>query len=134
MSNPKYLSKSTDDETTVLQRIGNDDDRPLNNNPNYFPNMIDMLNTPFDHIERIVLQDLSNVLFEDGGNYFKHLFSFPADSSGNYHGGFAGFTMEDVEDVSDFGVINDRFKPNVNASLGGFFVDSFTYTPFVDYS
>ena len=74
------------------------------------------------------------MLFKDNGNYFKDLFSFPADSSGKYHGGFAGFTMTDVEHVSDFKAVNDKFKPDVNSSDGGFFVDSFTYTPFVDYS
>ena len=55
LSNPKYLSKSIDDETTPLQRMEIDDDVYLNNNPNYRPNMIEVLNTPFDHIERIVL-------------------------------------------------------------------------------
>ncbi len=97
--------------------------------------MIDRMNTPFDHFERIVLQDFSDVLFNDGGdNYFKGLFSFPKDDNGDYHGGFSGFKMDDVEHVSDFDVVNERFNPDSNASLGGFFVDSFTYTPFVDYS
>ncbi len=131
-TSPTHQSKSIDDGTSSL--LPNDSSKELNNNPNYRPNMIDVLNTPFDHIERIVLQDLSDTLFKDGKNYFKGLFSFPTYGNGDYHGGFAGFTMEDVERVSDFGAINEKFKPEVNSSLGGFFVDSFTYTPFVDYS
>ena len=60
LKDPIYHSKSLDDGTTKLQRTS---DMPesitLNNNPLYKPNMLDVLNTPFDHIERIVLQDLS---------------------------------------------------------------------------
>ena len=70
----------------------------------------------------------------DSTNYFKGLFTFPKDEDGDYHGGFAGFTMSDVEHVSDFKVVNDIFKPEDNSSDGGFFVNSFTYTPYVDYS
>lgn len=64
---------------------------PLNNNPLYPPNMIDRLNTPFDHIERILLQDFSNsdrenatekLMDLDGENYFKSLFSFVYRSTG----------------------------------------------------
>lgn len=106
--------------------------------------MIEVLNTPFDHIERIVLEDFSGTMFSSNGNYFKDLFTFPADPSGKYNGGFAGFTMEDPEGIATFvdedethtikcGV-NDIFKSEVNKNIGGFFIDSFTYTPFVDYS
>jgi hypothetical protein len=107
--------------------------------------MIEVLNTPFDHIERIVLQDLSNTMGLPGqNNYFKGLFKFPASPSDNFHGGFSGFTMADPEGIATFvdedethtikcGV-NDIFKSEVNRNIGGFFIDSFTYTPFVDYS
>lgn len=30
--------------------------------------------------------------------------------------------------------MNANFKKEVNQNIGGFFIDSFTYTPFVDYS
>lgn len=62
--------------------------------------MIEVLNTPFDHIERIVLEDFSGTMSldsNDGNNYFKDLFTFPADGGKKYSGGFAGFTMYDPE-------------------------------------
>ena len=96
LTNPRYLSKSIDDNTTFIQRQSDDSDVTLNNNPNFRPNMIEVLNTPFDHIERIVLQDFSSTMLDDG-NYFKGLFSFPADGDNKYNGGFAGFTMYDPE-------------------------------------
>ena len=139
LSNPKYLSKSIDDRTTALQHFDSDDDRSLNNNPNYRPNLIDVLNTPFDHIERIVLQDFSSTMLDDG-NYFKELFTFPADGNKKYNGGFAGFTMADPSNLSDYSIVNNKFQPgdesdpDANCNIGGFFIDSFTYTPFVDYS
>ena len=48
------------------------------NDPLYYPNMIDRLNTPFDHIERILLQDFAgkNAMDIDGDNYFRSLFHF----------------------------------------------------------
>ena len=70
----------------------------------------------------------------DGGNYFKGLFKFPADPSGKYNGGFAGFTMSDPSNLSDYSIVNNTFKKELNQDIGGFFIDSFTYTPFVDYS
>ena len=81
LSNPRYYSKSIDDKTTTLQHQSPTDDRLLNNNPEYRPNMIEVLNTPFDHIERIVLQDFSGVMgLPDGeNNYFKGLFKFSED-------------------------------------------------------
>ena len=81
LSNPRYYSKSIDDNTTTLQHKSPTDDRLLNNNPEYRPNMIEVLNTPFDHIERIVLQDFSGVMgLPDGeNNYFKGLFRFYED-------------------------------------------------------
>jgi hypothetical protein len=135
LSNPRYHSKSIDDNTTTLQHQLTTDDRYLNNSPEYRPNMIEVLNTPFDHIERIVLQDLSDVMrLPDENNYFKGLFQFSEDSYGSFHGGIPGFEMSDKSEVSDFTDVNNVFKNENNQSIGGFFVDSFTYTPFVDYS
>lgn len=133
LSDPKHPSKSIDDGTTTLQWQGDNRSKTLNSNPNYRPNMIEVLNTPFDHIERIVLQDFSQTMLGNG-NYFKGLFHFPCDEDGKYNGGFSGFTMEDPEGISDFSDANIKFKPEVNQNIGGFFIDSFTYTPFVDYS
>lgn len=50
------ISKSTDkdDGTTELCPSDGNIDK-VNNNPDYKPNMIDRLNTPFDHIERVLL-------------------------------------------------------------------------------
>ena len=205
---PTHQSKSIDDGTSSL--LPDDDSKEFNNNPNYRPNMIEVLNTPFDHIERIVLQDFSDTLFKDGENYFKGLFKFPSSlywslknitdnspvvdfvwnssqgkwvsgnksikeatsgsntfeyyegtalkatwsgfdsiqsitnkqyrffSSDDFHGGFSGFTMRDPEGVSgdNYASVSDKFGSDNynNAKNGGFFVDSFTYTPFVDYS
>ena len=140
---PKYPSKSIDDNTTVLQRENSEDKRTLNNNPNFRPNMIEVLNTPFDHVERIVLQDLSEVmgLPDKANNYFKELFTFPADGDKKYNGGFAGFTMGENSMPGIYTeAVNDKFQPgaasdaSANCNVGGFFIDSFTYTPFVDYS
>lgn len=78
LTDPRHLSKSIDDGTTFLQRKEPDSDVTLNNNPNFRPNMIEVLNTPFDHIERIVLEDFSGTMFSSNGNYFKELFTFPA--------------------------------------------------------
>lgn len=136
-TSPTHQSKSIDDGTSSL--LPNDSSKEFNNNPNYRPNMIEVLNTPFDHIERIVLQDLSNTMGLPGqNNYFKGLFKFPASSSDDFHGGFSGFTMRDPEGVSgdNYASVSDKFDSENynNAKNGGFFVDSFTYTPFVDYS
>lgn len=100
LTDPRYLSKSIDDGTTFLQREKQNPNVTLNNNPNFRPNMIEVLNTPFDHIERIVLEDFSSTMSldsNDGNNYFKGLFEFPQDTDGKYNGGFAGFTMYDPE-------------------------------------
>ena len=110
---PKYATTRKDDGTTHLVDTAAS---PINNNPLYLPNMVMALNTPFDHIDRILLQDFSEAmgLLDADDNYFKGLFKFTAD----------GFTMEG----DDFNSINERF------GSGGFVVDSFTYTPFIDYS
>jgi hypothetical protein len=42
--------------------------------------------------------------------------------------------MSDPDEIADYGVVNSKFRPDVNKNIGGFFIDSFTYTPFVDYS
>lgn len=103
-------------------------------------NMLRVSNTPFDHIERIVLHDFSSNFFANNGNYFKELFAFPADGNGKYNGGFAGFTMDEKSMPGIYEVVNDKFQPgdasdaSANCNVGGFFIDSFTYTPFVDYS
>ena len=58
---PKYSKPAKDDGTTHLtkQTPSGGSVIPINNNPDYWPNIIDRLNTPFDHIDRILLQDLS---------------------------------------------------------------------------
>ena len=43
-----------------------------NNNPSYQVNLVDRLNTPLDHLERILLQDFSSVI---GSESFKDLSS-----------------------------------------------------------
>lgn len=47
--------------------------------------------------------------------------------------GVATFVDEDETHAVKYGV-NDIFNSEVNKNIGGFFIDSFTYTPFVDYS
>lgn len=126
---PRYSSTSANDKTTHLVANGS---ASINNNPLYPPNMIDRLNTPFDHIDRILLQDFAgkNAMDIDGDNYFKGLFNFSPNSSG----GVTGFTMESQGTAADYTVVDDKFKCAANTGNGGFFIDSFTYTPFVDYS
>lgn len=51
----------------------------ISNDPSLATNLIDRMNTPFDHVDRILLQDFSNVLLggEDGkeeDNWFKSQF------------------------------------------------------------
>jgi len=119
---PRYSTTSNDDGRTHLVAS----DVIINNNPDYWPNMIDSLNTPFDHIERILLQDFNDLMFKDGGNYFKGLFKFTYRDDGR---GLAGFTMSDPDYPSvDFSLVNCLFA-HMNL-----FLDSFTYTSFVDYA
>ena len=105
--------------------------------------MIDVMNTPFDHIDRILLQDFSGSDREDGEklldiegvNYFRKQFDFRF-SPGTY--GISAFSMSDKESGEnytpvDYDVVNIRFA-RVGADSGGFFLDSFTYTPFIDYA
>lgn len=129
---PTYATSSEDNGTTKLVRHGKKgepDFTNINNNPEYWPNMIDRLNTPFDHIERILLQDLSSVLGirqEDGVqdiNYFTKLIRLYPTLSTQFR---CGFNRIDIKDSST-GYQNKTFS-------GEFFLDSFTYTPFIDYS
>ena len=77
-----------------------------NNNPEYPANIVDRMNTPFDHVERILLQDFSDLMFNDDTNYnyFKSIYDDPNGVFGEYR------------DASKY------------------HLDSFTYTPFIDYS
>ena len=127
ISNPRMESPSTKDGTTKLYILPEDVDLTHpNNNPEYPSNLIHRLNTPFDHIERILLQDFSGVMDIEGeGNYFKRLFSFTPIPN-TY--GFNGIQLSD--DGVEYGCANGALSEN----NGGFFVDSFTYTPFIDYS
>lgn len=101
------------------------------NNPDFSKNIISRLNTPFDHIERIVLQDFSSQMhIEDSSNYFKSLFTFTnLDTASEY--GFKKVEM--AEPDSKYSTISYSF---VNSKLGSgpFFLDSFTYSSLIDYS
>jgi hypothetical protein len=66
---PRYTSPSEDDAGTsklFLQRGDDDKGIQTNNNPLFPRNLIHRLNTPFDHIDRILLQDLSETMGLDG--------------------------------------------------------------------
>ena len=131
---PTYASPSVDDGRSALQPGSDESDLLVNNNPEYWHNIIDRLNTPFDHIERIVLQDFSDLMFSGDENLFKDGLTFESDGKG----GFKGFQVNEGDDwcgtTNNFQKFNDTLSIEVNGSIGGFFVDSFTYTPFVDYS
>lgn len=121
---PRY-STVADDPQVTTQLVAKDN-AIINNNPEYWPNMIDSLNTPFDHVERILLQDFNDLMFKDGGNYFKGLFNVQFKDG---ECGITGFTMSDPDYRGvDFPLVNCMF------SSGDFFLDSFTYTPFIDYA
>ena len=133
LENPRYVSTSNNDGTSKLYLTSDEDSYAgvqLNNNPLYPSNMVDRLNTPFDHIERILLQDFSgeNALDISGDNYFKGLFNFEFSDS---EGGVARFSMNSQGTSADYSPVDSRFN---NAGDGGFLIDSFTYTPFIDYS
>ena len=68
---PTYTSPSADDGRSALYPDSASSEILVNNNPEYWPNIIDRLNTPFDHIERIVLQDFSDIMFPVNENLFK---------------------------------------------------------------
>ena len=134
---PTYTSPSADDGRSALYPDSASSEILVNNNPEYWPNIIDRLNTPFDHIERIVLQDFSDIMFPVNENLFKDGLQFYPDTKG----GFKGFSVPDgstwcgLKNIDgQFAEFNNEFGQKFNENLGGFFVDSFTYTPFVDYS
>ena len=79
---PRYQQTKEDDGTTALVSSNM---APVNNNPLYPPNMVDKLNTPFDHVERILLQDFSDEMFNQSENYFRDLFTF-TNRTDNTHG------------------------------------------------
>ena len=103
-----------------------------NNNPRFPTNMVNMLNTPFDHVERILFQDLSgkDLMDIDGANYFKTLFTFAnLDDSSEY--GFKSISMHETD--AEYSSVGYGFV-NGKLSSGPFFLDSFTYSSVVDYS
>lgn len=112
---PRYVPSSV---SNLQAQVG----VSANNNPLYPSNMIDRMNTPFDHVERILLQDFSEVMkIEEADNYFKNLFHFTKTTNLQFTNGYEKIELKDRP-------YYDRDWP------GEFFVDSFTYTPFIDYS
>ena len=111
ISNPRLESPSTKDGTTKLYILP--DDVSLthpNNNPVYSSNLIHRLNTPFDHMERILLQDLSDVLDIEGNeNYFRSIFDI---SFGDDIYNISGIEMSD--DKVDYSPVNGQFNPDKN--------------------
>ena len=107
------------------------------NNPDFSTNMASRLNTPFDHIERIVLQDLSGMMHierkdenDTSDNYFKTLFNFVKVYDGSDYG-FNSISMSETDlnyMLVDYSFVNGKL------SSGPFFLDSFTFSPMVDYS
>ena len=73
-------------------------------------------------------------MFSGDSNLFKDGLTFEADGKS----GFKGFQVDAGDDwcgtTRNFKKFNDTLSIGLNEPLGGFFVDSFTYTPFVDYS
>lgn len=130
------------ENATQTSSLDGRDGTEVNNNPLFPHNMIRKLSTPFDYIERILLQDFSGNKTNDamdleGVNFFKDLFTFEFNDDNTY--GIKGFTMSYKAYPANYGkpdytVVNDLFKKEANSSNGGFFLDSFTYTPFIDYA
>lgn len=127
---PRY---DTESEVTLATKLVE------NNNPLYPENMINRSNTPFDHIERILLQDLTSTFFkkenaQDYSNYFRDLFvlRFKKNSI------VSDITMRDVDEDSgqdvNFQYVNNNFDSSKRLQGGKFFIDSFTYTPYIDYA
>lgn len=81
------------------------------NDPLYASNMIDRMNTPFDHVERILLQDLSETMKISGENYFKSLISITNKGGSEY--GMTKISMADREypfsAKPDYSPVNDVF-------------------------
>ena len=80
--------------------------------------MIDSFNTPFDHIDRIFLQDFSSNLFTESKNYFRDLFSVEFGEKS-----IVNRIEMSGENWIDYSSVNEQFES------GMFFIDSFTYTP-----
>lgn len=110
------------------------DDLNENNDPEYWVNMIDGLNTPFDHIERILLQNFNdNDSKIDIDKYFKDMykFDFTNQNYGISRVKLGDYGQNDVrENVSNLGYATSR----IPVYSPGYIVDSFTYTPFIDYA
>jgi hypothetical protein len=129
---PKVETTSLDNGTTSLVSHGEktaSDYQETNNNPYYWPNMIDRLNTPFDHLERILLQDFSDNL---------GIGTKANGKESNFFTNTVGMTATEVPQFSKCGFgkieIKDKDENQLYALDGQFFLDSFTYTPFIDYS
>ena len=127
---PRYSTTDKDNGTThLVKEHGDSSPVPVSNNPRYWPNMVDRMNTPFDHLERILLQDFSSTM-DIGGeeNYFKSLFKF-GKNEGESSIGVASIGMSD-----SYGADYSKVDELLGEENGEFFIDSFTYTPFIDYS
>ena len=133
---PKYSQLADSNGTTALVSSGDPTSSnfiPINNNPEYWPNMIDRMNTPFDHLDRIYLQSFANVLGTDTkDNYFKNLFTFTYHPDTDKIRGITDVFMQD-DDTIDYSPINSVFHSEKHDAVE-FLLDSFTYTPFIDYS
>ena len=122
LKDPRYASPLNDDGTSKLYPNSADIRAgvQLNSNPFFQRNMIDRLNTPFDHIERILLQDFSDTMDIGGDDdYFKGMFNFRETDNVQFTNGFKEIVLNEGAGQTYY---------------GEFFVDSFTYTPFIDYS
>ena len=140
--NPTDKTPSADIETTALVSDANSNPpKTINANPKYRANMIDRLKTPFDYIERILLQDFTGVLgigtkVQVAGrgkrekNYFTDLITFTDTTNAQFKYGQnkIQFNKSSDDPSNLFNYVNGIFNS------GEFFVDSFTYTPFIDYS
>jgi len=69
IDDPRHSSPAVNNGTSKLYPLDGED-IGINNNPLYPSNLIHRLNTPFDHLERILLQDFSSVLVNGDNNYF----------------------------------------------------------------
>lgn len=112
----------------------------INNNPKFTMNMIEMMNTPFDHIDRILLQDFSSAHVNDDekldiDKYIYGLFNNSENdkrikfSSDECYATDIGL-CDSTQSLIDYSPVNGSSMFNDNK----FIIDSFTYTPFIDYS
>lgn len=133
-SGPRHSTPSVDDGTTYLMTISKDGTTiPFNNNPEYWPNMIDRLSTPFDYVERILLQDFSREMFKENGrdeNWFVDSVELtPTHKLKQFRVGY-----EKIDLKGDNGEVLEDVRGKKHSYEGEFFLDSFTYTPFIDHS